>query len=917
VRILHDVVDALAYAHQQGVVHRDIKPDNVLLSGNHALVTDFGVAKAVSASSGGPTLTSLGMALGTPAYMAPEQAAGDPHVDHRADLYAVGVLAYEMLAGQLPFGAASPQALLAAHVTRTPAPLSEHRPGIPPALSALVMRCLEKQAADRWQRAEDLLPQLEAFATPTGAAPVGPVETALRLGHPVRVTLLFGAGALALLGIVNALVRTLGLPTWVLGATVVLVVMGWPIALATGRLERQRALAGRTGTGLSRWLTWRRGLVAGTAALGALALVAAAYMVLRLLGIGPIGTLFAKGALRAREPIILADFEDHTPVASLGATLTEAFRVDLSQSPTVKLVDATRITDGLQRMQRAPGTPLNPALARELAEREGIKAVVTGEIDPVGRGYVLVASVVSASDGAVLTGVREAAADEAALIPALDRLSRALRERIGESLTTIRATEPLEQVTTHSLEALQKYTQALRLELGGDYEAEIELLEQATALDTSFAMAYRKLAVMVSNTGGSTDKMVAAATHAFAHRDRLPALERDHATAYYYFAADYQPALAIAAYRDVLSLDSNDHIALNNLAILLMRQHQWSAAESLAVRGVATGRCGSPCFENTVAAQAFQGHYDAAQSTIERFVRASPRDPMVLVMRSLLAGAQHDYAASERFARQLRSEQQASPTWQEQSSFTLASIALVQGQLALAEQHTRDAMSTAERRGLNDHYLSHAVGLGLIDLLFRDRPAQARQQVAAALARHPLDSIRPVDRPYVSLAWFSARVGHLEEAHRLLAEYERFVPAGLRNANPTRYGALGVLAVAEGRLQDARRAYEAWRDESGCIECGLFEEAQVEERLGSADSALALYERLVATESPFRLLDRDPFYLAATYKRLGELYEARHERDKARDYYSRFVSLWKGADPELQSLVRDVRARIARLSTER
>ncbi len=108
VRILRDVCDALAYAHGHGVVHRDVKPDNVLISGKHALVTDFGVAKAVSISSGAGTLTSLGMALGTPAYMAPEQAAGDPNVDHRADLYAVGALGYELLAGRTPFGGLSP-----------------------------------------------------------------------------------------------------------------------------------------------------------------------------------------------------------------------------------------------------------------------------------------------------------------------------------------------------------------------------------------------------------------------------------------------------------------------------------------------------------------------------------------------------------------------------------------------------------------------------------------------------------------------------------------------------------------------------------------------------------------------------------------------------------------------------------------
>ena len=149
-RILRDIVDALAYSHSRGVVHRDIKPDNVMLSGRHALVTDFGVAKAVSASSGGRgALTTGGVALGTPTYMAPEQAAADPNVDHRADLYAVGVVAYELLTGRTPFVTASPQAMLAAHVTAYPDQITLHRPSLQPALAAAVMRCLKKHPADR------------------------------------------------------------------------------------------------------------------------------------------------------------------------------------------------------------------------------------------------------------------------------------------------------------------------------------------------------------------------------------------------------------------------------------------------------------------------------------------------------------------------------------------------------------------------------------------------------------------------------------------------------------------------------------------------------------------------------------------------------------------------------------------------
>lgn len=201
-RILRDVLSALSYAHAHGVVHRDIKPDNVLLTGNHAVVADFGVAKALSASTNsGSSLTSLGVALGTPAYMSPEQAAADPNTDHRSDLYAVGAMAYEMLTGHQVFSARSPQAMLAAHAIEKPEPIDKRRPMVPSALSSLVMRALEKHAADRPQTAAEMLGQLEAAVTPSGATPPSgftPVQRRRRWAKLITVG--GGIAALALLG---------------------------------------------------------------------------------------------------------------------------------------------------------------------------------------------------------------------------------------------------------------------------------------------------------------------------------------------------------------------------------------------------------------------------------------------------------------------------------------------------------------------------------------------------------------------------------------------------------------------------------------------------------------------------------------------------------------------------------------------
>ena len=163
VRLLREVSSALAYAHGKGIVHRDIKPENILLTERHAVITDFGVAKALSAATEGGTsgLTSVGMALGTPAYMAPEQSAAEPTTDHRADLYALGVVAYEILSGRAPFVGRSAQSLIFAHLTETPDSLATRRPGVPAALTSLVMRCLEKDPSDRPQSAEELLRELD------------------------------------------------------------------------------------------------------------------------------------------------------------------------------------------------------------------------------------------------------------------------------------------------------------------------------------------------------------------------------------------------------------------------------------------------------------------------------------------------------------------------------------------------------------------------------------------------------------------------------------------------------------------------------------------------------------------------------------------------------------------------------------
>jgi serine/threonine protein kinase/tetratricopeptide (TPR) repeat protein len=164
VRLLLEVAEALAFAHALDVVHRDLKPDNIFLQHGHAILADFGIARAVEeAAKGTPgeRLTRTGMGIGTPGYMSPEQLAGDPDVDARTDIYAFGVVAYEMLSGNPPFAGLSAAKLVVAHMTETPKPVTDYRPDAPQQLAEIVARCLEKDASSRWQTADEMIPSLE------------------------------------------------------------------------------------------------------------------------------------------------------------------------------------------------------------------------------------------------------------------------------------------------------------------------------------------------------------------------------------------------------------------------------------------------------------------------------------------------------------------------------------------------------------------------------------------------------------------------------------------------------------------------------------------------------------------------------------------------------------------------------------
>jgi tetratricopeptide (TPR) repeat protein len=596
------------------------------------------------------------------------------------------------------------------------------------------MRCLAKHPADRPQHADDLVAQLEAMATPTvgtlpGAEPEisSGTRAAIRRGHPVRVALTFGLAAIGVLTLVRLCVRLLGLPDWAFATAVALLAVGLPIVLWTGVIERRRALAGAKGgaarpAGLERWFTWHRSLWGGASAFGLLGLGTAVYMAMRLLGIGPVGTLVAHGVLAQRDGLVLADFENRTSDSTLARSVGEAFRVDLAQSPVVRLLDAATVAAALRRMGRAPGGALDLAGAREIATREGAKAVVLGKIDPVGRGFVLSAELVAAADGAELAAVRETARDDGAIIDAVDRLSKRLRERIGESLRTIRASEPLERVTTGSLPALVKYSAAVQASDAGEWDRAVALLDQAIALDSGFAMASRKLTVVLSNSGASRSRMAAAATQAFRHRDRLPPLERDLTLARYYSVAEFDRGKTEDAYRAALDLDPTDNVALNNLALLYNQTRRFAAAESLTLRGLAVPHPFTTLYANATQAQMGAGKLAAAGETVRLFAARNPGHPQLPWLQALYAASHGAYDSSALY---LRAMAGSAPDLSAQAvtAFNLVALYDVRGQFAAGEREERRLMDLGEARHLPQDYVMGATTLGVVELYYRGRHA--------------------------------------------------------------------------------------------------------------------------------------------------------------------------------------------------
>ena len=947
VAILRDLADALAVAHRTGIIHRDIKPENILLDREtgRPKLTDFGISRSL-AVAGAERMTGTGMSVGTPAYMSPEQAAGERDVDGRSDLYALGLVGYEMLSGQQTFTGKSAASVIVKQITEPPPPLVERAEGIPPALAAVIERALAKDPDQRWQDGDAFARALEE-ALGARLSALGTASTAADPG--------------------GANVR--------------------PSAEST-----RPPLAGTRPSAARRWL------LAGAGAL------AAAALGFWGLSRGP----GAPGAAEARKSILVVPFNVMSPDPSVGWLRdgsVSMLALNLAQWKDLRVVDYERVLD-LLRDAKLEGRPVSLGDARRLADRAGVWTVVMGEIQKPtpNDSLVVIAKIYDVAGDASkpVETARAVAAPGADPRPIFDKLASDLLGLAGAPTGT-KPTE-LARTTTASVDAYRHYLAGLRALNGWKLDEADSLFARALAADSTFALAYYKRS-LASGWRAPNDTITGHwSRRALAHAGRLPLRERMLVEGYHQ-QQQRNYGEAQRKYAELLARDSADAEAWYGLGDAYFHDPKSPRDRSLTQalrafnRTVALDSTFHLAYQHRI--EIFRdGGRPAGFVLVEgdSVLYLSPEDGQRLGRARVDAARKRSRELAIRDAQQWVYADAEAPN----AYLSLADAHAAAGEFDRAIETLRQAQAKPATRRPDFFYKIAAYQLG------RQSP-EALPALRQALKEAPAESLRARGGAQafnavlnaINVALWHGAMADMDRAFETLFAMRPTIPTGGRGAPAStahvfssfrlsiaslvglsggdstaavrqiREVARTIDAIPDAAGDQARReaaglniagymltrdtaflgAFSRWaktdvppqvqaiaaldrgdtararalaarfrpadttaivRGEGGSFSSGTME-AEVLTRLGEPRRALAMLEGV--TPEDFNLAGLDPrwiFYPMSLPQR-ADLYEQVGDRARADSALARFVEMWKDADPRVQPLVRQARARLQAL----